>query len=156
MQLLQEGFQPGVHQEGVQELGKLWDELFFVVWVDICKRILKKCSEGRRKAKDTLEQLQEEQGRAGQAEDLGVLTLPRRSSCSDLWAHRNCHRAMLCLSWHRLRACKTRTAVGVRSVLGVCPGLRELSTELIQPLSLVALNNPVFGITTGSGTVTPL
>lgn len=64
MQLLQEGFQPGVHQEGVQELGKLWDELFFVVWVDICKRILKKCSEGRKKAKDTLEQLQEEQGRA--------------------------------------------------------------------------------------------
>lgn len=41
MELLQEGFQPGVDQEGVQELGKLWGELFFVVWIEIFKRILK-------------------------------------------------------------------------------------------------------------------
>lgn len=66
MQLLQEGFQPGVHQEGVQELGKLWDELFFVVWADICKRILKNAARGEEKPKTHLSSCRK--SRAGQRE----------------------------------------------------------------------------------------
>lgn len=63
MELLQEGFQPGVDQEGVQELGKLWGELFFVVWIEIFKRILK-MQQGEKKPKATFEQLQAEQRRS--------------------------------------------------------------------------------------------
>lgn len=41
MELLQEGFQPGVDQVGVEELGHLWTEISFVFCTDVFKRILK-------------------------------------------------------------------------------------------------------------------
>lgn len=47
----------------MQELGKLWGELFSVVWTDVCKRILK-MQRGEKKPKHTFEQLQAEQSRS--------------------------------------------------------------------------------------------
>lgn len=141
----------------MQELGKLWGELFSVVWSDVCKRILK-MQRGEKKPKHTFEQLQAEQSRAGHAEGLGFRTLPRRSSCSDLWAHRSCHRAMLCLSWHRLRAWKRSTSVAVRTSLEPIPSLpcperaQHRAPPAPQPSrpSPFAFNDPFFDITTGS------
>ena len=49
MELLQEGFQPGVDQVGVEELGHLWTEISFVFCTDVFKRILKTQRENKLK-----------------------------------------------------------------------------------------------------------
>lgn len=51
MELLQEGFQPGVDQVGVEELGHLWTEISFVFCTDVFKRILKMQRENKLKTK---------------------------------------------------------------------------------------------------------
>ena len=43
------------------------------------------------------------------------LTFPRRSSCSDLWAERNCQRAMVCFNWHLFKAWKRTEVLNMRS-----------------------------------------
>lgn len=52
MELLQEGFQPGVDQVGVEELGHLWTEISFVFCIDVFKRILKMQRENKLKTQN--------------------------------------------------------------------------------------------------------
>lgn len=97
MKLQEEGVEVRLIQESPEALHVFWAETHFVLGTDIPEGLLEQT---RTEAAGGWEEVGRPQSSRGGA----ALTLCRRSSCSDLWADRSCQRAIVCFSWHLLKA----------------------------------------------------